>query len=156
MSTTTAKFKSAGRAALLALVLGSSTVMATMPAQAQAEPRFNFQLGVGPSGPNSFSFGFGNDQRRPGGPNWDRPGRWCMNDREVRRAVQDYGFRDVEVRRELGRDRVEVVARWHRGGGWYSMRVNRCTGEVDRVERLRRGGGGRGPGGPGFGLQFNF
>lgn len=155
MSTTVSKLRIAGRAALLTLVLGASTAMATMPAQAQAEPRFNFQLGVGPNGPNGFSFGIGTDNRRPGGPNWERPGRWCMNDRDVRRAVQDYGFRDAEIRRNLGRYRVEVVARWNRGGGWYTMRVDRCTGEVDRVERIRRGPG-RGPGGPGFGLQFNF
>lgn len=146
--------KTAGRAALLVLALGTSSLVA-MPAQAQSEPRFNFQLGIGPNGPSGFSFGFGNDNRRPGGPGWHNPGpgRWCMNDQQVRRAVQDYGFRDVRVGRELGRSRVEVIARWGRNGGWYSMRVDRCTGEVDRVERIRRNPR---PGQPGFGFQFNF
>ena len=52
-----------------------------------------------------------------------------------------------QIVRELPRNRVGVIAR--DGRTWYSMRVNRCTGEVDRIERLRNYR-------PGFRFQFNF
>jgi hypothetical protein len=51
----------------------------------------------------------------------------------------------VRIVRYLRGERVEVTAYW--GRNQYSMRVDRCTGQVDRVRLMRRSG---------FGLQFNF
>jgi len=132
-------FKKTGRAAVVALALGAAALTAA-PVQAQSGPSFNFNLDLGTG---SMEFG-----PRHGGPgDFDR----CLTNRQIRRGLADYGFRDVDIRRELGRNRVEAVGRY--GRSWYSMRVNRCSGRVDRVERLRLRGG---PGGPGFGLQFEF
>lgn len=136
-------FQKTGRAAVIALVLGASAITAA-PAVAQSgQPQFNFQLDLGNGG---ASMSMGTQQGRVMVPEHDRR-RFCLTDRQIRRGLAQYGFRDARVTREFSRGRVEVIARY--GRNFYSMRVNRCTGEVSRVERLRRPGGG-------FGLQFNF
>jgi hypothetical protein len=139
MATIFTNFKHMGHAAVLAVALGTACLSAA-PVQAQ-EPSVNFQIELGNGGPS--------DQGRRGAPRRD-DFRACLSDRQVRRGLSDYGFRNVELRRDIGRDRVEARGDYRR---WtYSMRVDRCTGRVDRVERLRpslRSGGG-------FGLQFNL
>jgi hypothetical protein len=138
MATIFTNFKHVGRAAVLALALGTASFSAA-PVQAQ-EPSLNFQIQIAPDdqGP----------QLRRNGPRLNLQA--CLTDRQIRRGLSDYGFRNVDLRRDLGRDRVEARGTYRR---WtYSMRVNRCNGRVDRVERLRpalRSGGG-------FGLQFNL
>lgn len=137
--------KTGGRAAIIALTLGAST-LAVVPA-AQAQPSFNFQFGVGPDGKPSVGFGVDTDGRR--GPGY-RPGprpQVCYSEREIIRGIRAEGYRDVEIVRELPRNRVGVIAR--DGRNWYSMRVDKCTGEVDRVQRLRNYR-------PGMRFQFNF
>lgn len=130
--------KTGSRAAVVALVLGAS-VFSAAPAFAQSQPSFNFQFGIG--GDGRPSFGVGVDSGRPIRP------QVCYSDRQIVRALRDEGYRDVEIVRELPRNRVGVVAR--EGRAYYSMRVNRCTGEVDRIERIRSYR-------PGLSLQFNF
>ena len=143
-------FKTITRAAVVALALGATTLTAA-PAFAQDAPSgFTLQL---PGGDTQRSQTFGNGP----GPNhggWDDDyGFRCLTNREVRRGIAAYGFRRVEIVRELRRDRVEVRAVY---GNWlYSMRVDKCTGEVNRVRRIGRVFGGGFDGG-GFGLQFNF
>jgi hypothetical protein len=141
MATIFTNFKHIGHAAVLALALGTACLSAA-PVQAQ-EPSVNFQIELGNGGSDQ------GPQLRRGGPRRD-DFRACLSDRQIRRGLTDYGFRNVDLRRELGRNRVEARGDYRR---WtYSMRVNRCTGRVDRVERLRPNL----PGGGGFGLQFNF
>ena len=138
-------FKNATRAGVLALALGTASLSA-MPVQAQ-EPSVNFQLDLG-NGAGTQQFG--TEARRGGGGGRHDNFRGCLNDRQIVRGLSSYGFRNVDIRRNLGRDRVEVRGSY---GRWtYSMRVDRCSGRVDRVERLRPSF----PGGGGFGLQFNF
>jgi hypothetical protein len=147
-----AKFKTVIGAAIVALALGGS-VIATIPAQAQQGPAFSFNLNI-PGGRGDLTFGGGNafgNQSGPSGPryhNGDGNGRRCLTNREIRRGIEANGYEQVEVRRELQRNRVEVAGQ---SGNWlYSMRVDKCSGEVDRLQRIRRVQGG------GFGLQFNF
>ncbi|MDB5561552.1 MAG: hypothetical protein JWN11_970 [Hyphomicrobiales bacterium] len=157
MTLTLSKFKMAGRAAVLAIVLGASALSA-MPAQAApGDPSFNFNLQL-PNGGGNLQFGNGNDngRRDPGfrpGPNRGRD--FCLNDREVRSQLGDNGFDNVRVGRDLRRGWVEVFATNRRGA--YTMQVNRCTGQVANVQRIRRGGGDAPvrPG-AGFGLQFGY
>lgn len=144
MFTALSRFKTAGRAAVVAAVLGATSLTA-MPVQAQ--PSFNFHLQIPGGG--------GEIQRHQGGGEFgtyhhDDDWRYrCLTNREIRRGLARYGFRHVEIVRELRRNRV-VVHATH--GRWlYSMRVNRCTGEVDRVRRERRIGGGNG-----FEFHFEF
>jgi hypothetical protein len=136
-----AKFKTVIRAAIVALALGGSGV-ATIPAQAQQGPAFSFNLNI-PGGQGAVTFGGGNGLGSQNGPR-----QRCLTNREIRRGIEANGYERVEVRRELQRNRVEVDGQ---NGNWlYSMRVDKCSGEVDRLERIRRVQGG------GFGLQFNF
>ena len=130
--------KSTGRAAIVALTLGASVFTA---APVMAQPSFNFEFGVGSDGKPSV--GFGVNSGRPGRPDIDI----CLTNRQIVRGIRNEGYRDVEIVRELPRNRVGVIAR--DGRVWYSMRVNRCTGEVDRIQRLRNFR-------PGFSFQFSF
>lgn len=127
------------RVAIVALTLGAATITA-MPVQAQSEPQFSFQLGI--DGGNSKSFSQGKKQGRIIIDD-------CLTNRQVERGLRNYGFRNVDVIRNLGRDRVLVVASWRNKD--YSMKVDKCSGEVYDVKRLRKFRGQ-----PGFSLQFNF
>jgi hypothetical protein len=143
--------KKSGRAAIVALVLGAATVT-SMPAMAQSEPSFSFQLGIGGGSGGNFRFGVDNDHR-----DRDR----CLTNREIRRGLSSFGFRNIDIVRERSRNRVEVIAQF--GKRLYLLQVNRCTGQVRIIQRLGRAGfdDGRHDGfddGPrgGVGLQFNF
>ena len=145
-------FKTVTRAAVVALALGATTLSA-VPAFAQDAPSgFSLQL-PGGNGDTQRSQTFGNGPQGGNHGDWDDDyGFRCLTNREVRRGISAYGFSRVEIVREFRRDRVEVRAVY---GNWlYSMRVDKCTGEVDRVQRIRRVNGGFNGGG--FGLQFNF
>lgn len=136
-------FKTAGRAAFLAALLGMGAMAAT-PVFAQGEPPTGLSLNVPDGGGDATTqrrSGEAQGQFNPG----DDEDFYCLSNGEIRDGLEDYGFDRVRIRRNLGRDRVEVTAYW--GRNQYSMRVDRCTGEVDRIRRIRRGG---------FGLQFNF
>lgn len=148
MTTIRTQFKSVARAAVVALALGATTLSAA-PAFAQNGPSTSFSIQI-PGGEGAMTFGEGQmGTQRHGGWDDDYDFR-CLTNREVRRGIARYGFNRVEITRELRRDRVEVRAVY---GNWlYSMRVDKCTGEVDRVERIRRAFGGGG----GFGFEFNF
>ena len=161
MTFTLSTLKKSGRAALVALALGTVS-MTAMPAQAAPEPSFNFQLGIGNDG-GVMGFEFGN--KRNNSHKW-KPINRCLSDRQVERGLQRYGFDNADVVRSLSRTRVLVVAEWN--NRFYSMRVNKCTGEVSDIKRLRRGhdfwdgprqGGPKGGFGyekDGFSFQFNF
>ncbi len=114
--------KHTGRAAIIAVALGASSLTAA-PALAQRGG------GDGPSVNFSIELNGGYSQRR-GGDFYLR----CLTNRQIREELRDFGFRRIEIGRDLGRDRVEVFARYD--GDEYSMRVNRCTGRVDRVRPL--------------------
>ena len=162
MTPTISTLMKSGRAALMALTLGT-VAMTALPAQAASEPSFNFQLGIGNDG-GVMGFEFGNKNSRKRGY---YPIKKCLTDRQVERGLQRYGFDDADVVRKLSNTRVLVVAEWNRR--YYSMNVNKCTGEVSNVKRLRRGhdffDGPHRPRGPqggmgfekdGFSFQFNF
>lgn len=140
MTPTLSRLSAVGRAAIVALTLGAATITA-MPAQ--AAPSFSIEFGVGDraDGPS-----FRNDRHRN-----NRHNRSCLTNRQVERGLRHYGYRDAHVVKNLNRSRVLVVA--EKGRRDYSMKVNKCTGTVYDVERLRRGGRNVRPG---FGFQFNF
>ena len=154
MTILASRFKTAAQAACIVAALGATALIAT-PAMAQEGPAFNFSLQL----PGGVSVGadqgpatFGQRQGPNRGGDYGDRGRdhryQCLSDREIQRGLGAYGFSRVEITRQSRRDRVEVVGLY---GNWlYSMRVDKCTGDVDRVERIRRVRGG------GFGLQFNF
>ena len=123
--------KTTGRAAIIAVALGA-TALTAAPAYAQrggGGPSLNFELELGGGGGN-FSIQGGPNQRHGGGRDFDLFG---LSNSQIREGLRDYGFRNVQIGRSLGNNRVRVSARYD--GDWYTMRVNRCTGRVDRVER---------------------
>ena len=133
--------KTRGRAVLIALALGATAVTA-VPAPAMAQT-FSFDFGI-TGGDSRFSFGIGTGGRRII--------RDCLTNREIRRGLRRSGWSDIRFIDSSGR-RVRVIAEWDDNGRDYRMRINRCTGRVTDIERLRRRSGG---GSGGFGLQFNF
>ncbi|RYE47920.1 MAG: hypothetical protein EOP24_08795 [Hyphomicrobiales bacterium] len=122
-----------GRAAIVAVTLGAAAFTA-MPVQAQS---FNFDFGI-QGGGSSFSYGFDNGRRMK---------RDCLTNNEVRRGLRRAGFDDIRFVDRRG-VRVKVVADY--GRRTYAMTINRCTGRVSDIERLRR------PYSPGFQFQFRF
>lgn len=125
------------RAAIVALTLGA-TAFTALPVQAQSSnPTFNFQFGIQGGGDN-FSYRFDNGKRHK---------RECLTNNEVRRGLQRMGWDHIRFVDRRG-IRVKVVADW--GRRTYAMTINKCTGRVTDIERLRR------PYFPGFRFQFNF
>lgn len=156
MTLTLSTLKKSGRAALVALAMGAVS-MTAMPVQAASEPSFNFQLGIGNDG-GVMGFELNNKKNF----NKWKPIKKCLTDRQVERGLEWYGFDDADVVRKLTKNRVLVIAEWN--NRFYSMRVNKCTGEVSDVKRLRKGfdfwdgphKGGFGYEKDGFSFQFNF
>ena len=158
MTLTLSTLKKSGRAAVVALAMGAVS-MTAMPVQAASEPSFNFQLGIGNDG---GVMGFELNKKSKKGY---YPIKRCLTDRQVERGLEYYGFDDADVVRKLSTSRVLVVAEWN--NRFYSLTVNKCTGEVYNVKRLRKGydfyeGPHKGPKNgfgfqkDGFSFQFGF
>ncbi|MBL8593188.1 MAG: hypothetical protein JNK01_10915, partial [Devosia sp.] len=77
-----------GRAAIVAVTLGAATLTA-MPVQAQSEPQFSFQLGIG-GGNDAQTYSKGKKQGRIIIDD-------CLTNRQVERGLRQYGFRNVDV-----------------------------------------------------------
>jgi hypothetical protein len=140
--TLSATLKNGLRAGVVAVALVGTSLVGTAPAQAQV----GFQLNFGtfmpgpPPGPNVTL--------RFGTPNYFK---YCMSNSQVRRALRNSGYRDVDIVRESNStNKVWAVAR--KKSHWYQLRVDRCSGKVDRIreiDRFRRPNGS-------FNLTFSF
>ena len=104
------------KAAVVALALGAGTLATALPVQAQGF---------------SFSFGFGNDNGRFG----NNFPRICLTDFQLRRAIENQGYRNVAL--NVANDN-RIFARATRGDWVYQLLVNACTGRILDRERLRR------------------
>ena len=58
---------------------------------------------------------------------------WCAGKGDIRNGLVKAGFNDVDVTSRLNGFRVRVEALYLPDGWFYSMIVNKCTGEVTRV-----------------------
>jgi hypothetical protein len=147
--------KTTGRAALVAVALGA-TAFTAMPAQA-AEPSgsFSLQFGNGGGGPKffghggpGFGFGFGNGNGSIQLHFGDRDFfNYCLTNRQIERGLDNRGFNQVRVVKS-GDRKVIAVGKW--SGRWYEMRVDRCTGKVDHVKRVKQRNNGA------FSITLNF
>jgi len=106
---------------LCALAIGSA------PAAAQSLD-LEFSFGTGGGG-NSETQTFGTEKK---GKDFAPA---CLTDRQIKRGLRDYGFEDIAITRQLSRNRVTVEALYE-DDWYYSMRVHRCRGYVDRVRPL--------------------
>lgn len=117
-----------GRAAVLAVVL-AGTALSAVPVQA-APTMGGFSLDVKPQGGDQKQLQ--QYKKKNFGPNDFF--NWCLTDKQIRRGLSNYGFFDVEVVDHLSKNRVRVEAGYD---DWvYSMRINRCSGVVDRIKKL--------------------
>lgn len=115
-----------GRAAVLAVVLAGTALSA---APAQAAPLQGFSLDVQPQGKSGKEMQL---QKKQLGPNDFF--NWCLTDKQIRRGLQNYGFDDVHIVDHLSKNRVRVEAAYDEW--YYSFRVNRCSGVVDKIKKL--------------------
>ena len=139
--TITNRFKTGLRAGVVALALAGSTVAMTAPVQAQSNGSFGFSLN------------FGSGQEPRGGIRLNFGDRdyfdFCLSNSQIVRGIRNKGYRNVQIVREQNRNnKVWVVA--SKRGDWFSMRVDRCTGKVDRIREIERNRNGS------FNLSFSF
>ncbi|HWA17992.1 MAG TPA: hypothetical protein VG757_03270 [Devosia sp.] len=143
--------KTTGRAALVAVALGA-TAFTAMPVQA-AEPSGSFSLQFGNGGGpkyfgHGFGFGFGNGNGSIQLHFGDRDFfNYCLTNRQIERGLDNRGFDRVRIVKS-GERKVIAVGKW--GSRWYEMRVDRCTGKVDRVKRVNQRPNGS------FSITLNF
>ena len=130
MTLSLSTLKNSGRAALVALAMGAVGLTA-MPVQAASEPSFNFQLGIGNNG-GVFGFELNNKNKKK-----YFPIKKCLTNNQVENALEWYGFDSADVVKKLSSSKVLVIAEWH--NRYYSMTVNKCTGEVYNVKKLKKG-----------------
>ena len=116
-----------GRAAVLAVVL-AGTALSAVPVQ--AAPLQGFSLDVKPQGGDQKQLQ--QFKKKNFGPNDFF--NWCLTDKQIRKGLKAYGFFDVEIVDHLGKNRVRVEAGYD--DWYYSMRIHRCTGVVDKIKKL--------------------
>jgi hypothetical protein len=104
-------FKSATRAAVLAVALAGAT-LTTLPAQAAPQVSFSFSIG---------------------GEHFKQ--RHCMRDSQVRQLLRWHGFRDIRFTDRRGRI---VQVRAERGRADYRIAVDSCRGRIIHIDRIRR------------------
>jgi hypothetical protein len=121
-----------GRAAVLAVVL-AGTAMSAVPAQAAPNLSGGFSLDVKPQGGDQKQLQqFKQFKQKKFGPNDFF--NWCLTDKQIRNGLINYGFEEVHIVDHLGKNRVRVQAIY--GDWYYSLRVHRCSGLVDRIRKL--------------------
>ena len=123
---------------VVALILGSTAIVGAAPVQA-AQPSFGFSLNFGNSGKAGITLHFGDKNYF----------KYCLSNSQIRSALRHKGYSDVRIVRESNnQNKVWAVGRKH--GDWFSMRVDRCSGKVDRVREIHRNRNGS------FNLSFSF
>jgi hypothetical protein len=61
---------------------------------------------------------------------------WCLTNKQIRKGLKKADFDEIDFVKELKHHRVRVEALYE-GDGWvYSMRIDRCDGEVDQIKPL--------------------
>ncbi|MDC9826055.1 hypothetical protein PRN20_20150 [Devosia sp. ZB163] len=116
------------RAAVVAIAL-AGTALSVVPAE--AAPNLNgFSLDVKPQGSPKELQQF--KKQKDYAPNDFF--NWCLTDKQIRKGLKAYGFFDVEIVNHLSKNRVRVQAGYD--DWYYSMRIHRCSGVVDRIKKL--------------------
>ncbi len=115
------------RAAVLAVVL-AGTALSAVPVQ--AAPLQGFSLDVKPQGGDQKQLQ--QFKKKNFGPNDFF--NWCLTDKQIRKGLMNYGFDEVHIVDHLSKNRVRVEAIYD--DWYYSFRVNRCSGVVDKIKKL--------------------
>jgi hypothetical protein len=122
---------SLGRIAAISVALFGLT-LTTIPAQAAPSLGTSLQLDLGvapPAGGNQMLIKKHHD---------DDDDYWCahLTNKQIRKGLKKADFDDIEFVKKLKHNRVRVQA-FYEGDGWvYSMRIDRCDGDVDQIKPL--------------------
>ena len=127
-----ANLKTAGRVAVLAIAL-SGVALTAVPAQAAPLDAFKLELAapqvdIGAQ-TQMKTFVYDEDEEYD---DYD----WCLTNKQIRKGLKKADFDDIEFVQELKKHRVRVHALYEDDDWYYSMRIDRCTGEVDKIKRL--------------------
>lgn len=129
------------KAGVVALAL-AGTALTAVPAQA-ASPTFGFSLNLlGGGGGNNggIVLHFGDDNY------FDV----CFTNKQIIRGLRNAGYSQVRIVKENNStDKVWAIGK--RKGDWWQMRVDRCSGKVDRIKQIYPKGGSNS-----FNLTFTF
>ena len=124
MKTISSTFRRLGQAALIVCALGVP-VLATAPAQAASggsQPQFSFSIQLDQGG------GYDRQYHR-------QIHAVCLSDSAIVYELENTGFDNMRLGRRVSHNSVVAYGYWHRG--YYSMTVNRCSGAVNQVQRIR-------------------
>jgi hypothetical protein len=126
MTTILTTLKQTSRAAVLAIVL-AGTALGAMPAEAKplGGLKLELQLPKGGVQMQMKKFGYDEDEYF-----------WCLTNKQIRKGLKKAGFTDIEFVQELKKHRVRVEALYLGDDWYYSMRIDRCEGEVDKIKKL--------------------
>ena len=120
-------------AAIAVAVIGIAVT--SLPAQAAPSLGGSLELDFGvapPAGDDQTQFKkFGGDD------DYDYDDDYCydLSNKQIRKGLKNAGFEDIEFIKNLSNNRVRVEALYE--DGWvYSMRIDRCDGEVDKIKAL--------------------
>jgi hypothetical protein len=61
---------------------------------------------------------------------------WCLTNKQIRKGLKKADFAEIDFVKELKHHRVRVEALYENDGWVYSMRIDRCDGEVDQIKPL--------------------
>lgn len=126
MTTILSTLKNTGRAAVLAIVL-AGTVLAAAPVEAKPLGAFQLELQMPKKGAPELQmkkFGYEDD--------YD----WCLTNKQIRKGLKKAGFTEIDFVQELKKHRVRIEALYLGDDWYYSMRIDRCSGHVDKIKKL--------------------
>jgi hypothetical protein len=118
-------------AAVAIAVIGIAAT--AVPAQAAPALGGSLELDFGvapPAGDDQVQFKkFGGD---------DDDDDWCydLTNKQIRKGLRNAGFEDIDFIKDLSNNRVRVEALYEDDGWVYSMRIDRCDGDVDKIKAL--------------------
>ena len=137
----TLSLKSFSRIAMLGVTV-AAVAFAAFPAQ--AAPTLGGSLQLGAPKPQIQTPKDGGPQtmqmKKYGGGGGGYDGWYdeddCLTNKQIRKGLKKADFDDIDFVKELKKHRVRVEALYE-GDGWvYSMRIDRCSGEVDQIKPL--------------------
>jgi hypothetical protein len=125
------------KAGVVAIALTGTALTVAAPVQA-APPSFGFQLNLG-SGNGGIVLHFGDEDY------WD----FCRTNKQIIKGLNNKGYKNVKIVKESNKNN-KVWAVGRKSGDWWQMRVDRCSGKVDQVKKIKNNNGNS------FNLTFTF
>lgn len=129
--------RAASRIAIVGLAAGTIS-LAALPAQAAPQLGATLNLDLGVAKPSGEQSGGQQVQMKKFGYDDDGDDYWCadLSNKQIRKGLKKADFDDIDFVKELKHNRVRVQALYESDGWVYSMRIDRCDGDVDQIKPL--------------------